>query len=308
MRCRHKLQRVCRRYRRGVASANGRPHSPVPLRRDFAAIATFTPMPSIYRNRASQRAAALSDRGRGRAIGRRSWSPSMPARAPSARTRTGWRISSSTWCSRAARSTPPTATSTRRPSGSARSSTPTRATISSPSTSPPAPARRSRPPTCSPTSSGRPRIDGDELNRERGVVVQEIARANDQPSVMAEHLIDEAAFGDHPAGPPGARARPSTSATRSRATAIVAFRDAALVPEPRRRVRWSATSRGCPTTARSRSCSPAFRARPRRRRTSRRRRSHPRVLVQRARLQPVAPADVLPARRSRSRSPASARR
>jgi predicted Zn-dependent peptidase len=47
---------------------------------------------------------------------------------------------------------------------------------------------------------GRPRIDADELDRERGVVVQEIARANDQPAVMAEHLIDEAAFGDHPLG------------------------------------------------------------------------------------------------------------
>src|SRR6185312_7795470 len=49
---------------------------------------------------------------------------------------------------------------------------------------------------------GRPRIDAEELDRERGVVVQEIARANDQPSVMAEHLIDEAAFGDHPMGRP----------------------------------------------------------------------------------------------------------
>jgi predicted Zn-dependent peptidase len=48
----------------------------------------------------------------------------------------------------------------------------------------------------------RPRIDPSELDRERGVVVQEIARANDQPSVMAEHLIDEAAFGDHPLGRP----------------------------------------------------------------------------------------------------------
>jgi predicted Zn-dependent peptidase len=48
----------------------------------------------------------------------------------------------------------------------------------------------------------RARIDGDELNRERGVVVQEIARANDQPSTVAEHLIDEAAFGDHPLGRP----------------------------------------------------------------------------------------------------------
>jgi predicted Zn-dependent peptidase len=49
---------------------------------------------------------------------------------------------------------------------------------------------------------GRPRIDPDELNRERGVVVQEIARANDQPSIMAGHLIDHAAFGDHPLGRP----------------------------------------------------------------------------------------------------------
>jgi len=49
---------------------------------------------------------------------------------------------------------------------------------------------------------GRPRIDGDELERERGVVIQEIARAHDQPSVLAEHLIDRAAFGDHPLGRP----------------------------------------------------------------------------------------------------------
>jgi predicted Zn-dependent peptidase len=49
---------------------------------------------------------------------------------------------------------------------------------------------------------GRPRIDQDELDRERGVVVQEIARANDQPAVMAEHLIDAAAFGEHPLGRP----------------------------------------------------------------------------------------------------------
>jgi predicted Zn-dependent peptidase len=49
---------------------------------------------------------------------------------------------------------------------------------------------------------GRPRIDPGELDRERGVVVQEIARANDQPAMLAEHLIDEAAFGDHPLGRP----------------------------------------------------------------------------------------------------------
>jgi predicted Zn-dependent peptidase len=46
----------------------------------------------------------------------------------------------------------------------------------------------------------RPKVDPDDLERERGVVVQEIARAEDQPSVVAEHLIDEAAFGDHPLG------------------------------------------------------------------------------------------------------------
>ena len=48
----------------------------------------------------------------------------------------------------------------------------------------------------------RPKIDADELDRERGVVVQEIARAEDQPATLAEHLIDEAVFGDHPLGRP----------------------------------------------------------------------------------------------------------
>jgi predicted Zn-dependent peptidase len=48
----------------------------------------------------------------------------------------------------------------------------------------------------------QPRIDGEEMDRERGVVVQEIARSDDQPSVIAEHLIDEAVFGDHPLGRP----------------------------------------------------------------------------------------------------------
>jgi predicted Zn-dependent peptidase len=49
---------------------------------------------------------------------------------------------------------------------------------------------------------GRPKIDAEELDRERGVVIQEIARADDQPSVVAEKLIDRAAFGDHPLGRP----------------------------------------------------------------------------------------------------------
>jgi predicted Zn-dependent peptidase len=47
---------------------------------------------------------------------------------------------------------------------------------------------------------GRPRIDEEELDRERGVVIQEINRAYDQPATVAEYLIDRAAFGDHPLG------------------------------------------------------------------------------------------------------------
>src|SRR6201982_112507 len=47
---------------------------------------------------------------------------------------------------------------------------------------------------------GRPRLDAEELDRERGVVIQEINRAYDQPSTVAEYVIDRAAFGDHPLG------------------------------------------------------------------------------------------------------------
>jgi predicted Zn-dependent peptidase len=47
---------------------------------------------------------------------------------------------------------------------------------------------------------GRPKIDAAELDRERGVVIQEIQRYKDQPSMVAEEVIDRAAFGDHPLG------------------------------------------------------------------------------------------------------------
>src|SRR3954463_3011232 len=47
---------------------------------------------------------------------------------------------------------------------------------------------------------GRPKIDPEELDKERGVVIQEIQRYKDQPSAVAEMLIDETAFGDHPLG------------------------------------------------------------------------------------------------------------
>jgi len=70
---------------------------------------------------------------------------------------------------------------------------------------------------------GRPKIDAEELDRERGVVIQEIARSNDQPSVVAEHLIDRAAFGDHPLGRP-VLGPPEHIQTFTR-DAIVAFRE-----------------------------------------------------------------------------------
>jgi predicted Zn-dependent peptidase len=47
---------------------------------------------------------------------------------------------------------------------------------------------------------GRPILDQTELDKERGVVIQEIARSEDQPSMLAEHLVDHAVFGDHPLG------------------------------------------------------------------------------------------------------------
>ncbi|MEI6446412.1 MAG: pitrilysin family protein [Actinomycetes bacterium] len=47
---------------------------------------------------------------------------------------------------------------------------------------------------------GRPAIDAEELDKERGVVIQEINRYNDQPSAVAEELIDKATYGDHPLG------------------------------------------------------------------------------------------------------------
>jgi len=48
----------------------------------------------------------------------------------------------------------------------------------------------------------RARIDGDELERERGVVIQEIARSDDQPSSVADKLLDRTVYGEHPLGRP----------------------------------------------------------------------------------------------------------
>jgi predicted Zn-dependent peptidase len=47
---------------------------------------------------------------------------------------------------------------------------------------------------------GRPKLDAEELDRERGVVIQEIQRYKDQPASVAGELIERAGFGDHPLG------------------------------------------------------------------------------------------------------------
>jgi insulinase (Peptidase family M16) len=117
---------------------------------------------------------------------------------------------------------------------------------------------------------GRPKIDAEELDRERGVVIQEIARAHDQPSVVAEHLIDRAAFGEHPLGRPVLG--PRSTCARSRATR--SSRSARASGRGRAAARsWSATSSTCPRTASWPSCSGASRRSPATAATSRRRRS-----------------------------------
>ncbi len=70
----------------------------------------------------------------------------------------------------------------------------------------------------------RATLDPVELDKERGVVVQEIARYNDQPSAVAEQLIDEAVFGDHPLGRPVLGPAEHLSKTFTR-QAILAFRE-----------------------------------------------------------------------------------
>ena len=139
---------------------------------------------------------------------------------------------------------------------------------------------------------GRPKIDAGELDRERGVVIQEIQRYKDQPSAVAEELIDRAAFGDHPLGrtvlgPRGAPAHVHARGHRRLPRAALVGRARRRVhrrqPRARRRQRRgrraaSAASPTCPTPEPS----------------SPRRRFDPRVLVERARHEPVAPADDLP--------------
>ena len=75
---------------------------------------------------------------------------------------------------------------------------------------------------------GRARLDAEELDRERGVVIQEIARANDQPAAMADQLIDAATYGDHPLGRPVLG--PEEHLRSFSRDAIVAFRERQWAP------------------------------------------------------------------------------
>jgi predicted Zn-dependent peptidase len=71
--------------------------------------------------------------------------------------------------------------------------------------------------------AGRPHIDPGELDRERGVVIQEIQRYKDEPSSVAEWLIDRATFGEHPLGRPVLG--PEEHLRTFTRDAIVAFRE-----------------------------------------------------------------------------------
>ena len=70
---------------------------------------------------------------------------------------------------------------------------------------------------------GRARLDADELERERGVVIQEIARSDDQPADVADKLLDQATYGEHPLGRPVLG--PAEHLRSFSRDAIVAFRE-----------------------------------------------------------------------------------
>jgi predicted Zn-dependent peptidase len=76
---------------------------------------------------------------------------------------------------------------------------------------------------------GRARIDADELERERGVVIQEIARNDDQPPAVAGTLLGRAAYGDHPLGRPVLG--PNEHLKSFSRDQVVAFRERRWAPE-----------------------------------------------------------------------------
>src|SRR3954463_766832 len=73
------------------------------------------------------------------------------------------------------------------------------------------------------------RIDAEELDRERGVVIQEIHRSDDAPATVADKLLDKAVYGDHPLGRPVLG--PAEHIQTFQRDAIVAFRDRRWAPK-----------------------------------------------------------------------------
>ena len=113
---------------------------------------------------------------------------------------------------------------------------------------------------------GRPKIDAEELDRERGVVIQEIARANDQPVGRRRAPDRPRGVRRPPARAPGARPRGAPAHVHAR-------RDRRLPRAPvggraRRRVPGRQPRRGARPTARSPSSSGASRRLPATARTS----------------------------------------
>ena len=154
----------------------------------------------------------------------------------------------------------PTATSTRRPSASARRSTRTRShDLVAFHITARAEARAEAIDLLT-DFVGRPRIDAEELDRERGVVIQEIARAHDQPADGRRAPDRPGRLRRPPARPPGARPRGAPAHVHPRGDRRLSR---APLVGPRAAARSSsATSTRCPTTARSTSCSPASRTLP----------------------------------------------
>jgi predicted Zn-dependent peptidase len=75
----------------------------------------------------------------------------------------------------------------------------------------------------------RAQIDADELERERGVVIQEIARSDDQPASVADKLLDRAVYGEHPLGRPVLG--PADHLRTFSRDAVLAFRDRRWAPD-----------------------------------------------------------------------------
>ena len=154
--------------------------------------------------------------------------------------------------------------------------------------------------------SARPKLDGDELDRERGVVIQEIARYDDQPSSVAEHLIDRAVFGEHPLGRSvlGPAEHLRDTFTRD---GIVAFRERRWAPDPAAAfVVGNLDSLG--DDGEFEALFERFAGQPDPGPLRAGARPGPAGARLRARLQPVAPADVLPPADRRPRPRASAPR